>query len=135
MALPPSSTKFKLSLFCETQFENYSFTLRYFEADVTLVSIAPFVNIHPVHLFSLHKFSTITYSTRGAQIPKIVDMIVLGTPEHLESFSSKLTFYIAFQFLGPCSKKNGSKRSKKWTFSNLKARRCDSYLQSETINH
>ena len=35
--------KFKLNLFCQTQFENY--TLGYFEDDVTLVPMVPFVNI------------------------------------------------------------------------------------------
>ena len=41
----------------------------------------------------------------------------IGSPEHLVgSFTSLLIFCIAFQFLGPCSKKRGSKRSKKCTF-------------------
>ena len=35
------------------------------------------------------------------------------------SYTSKMTLCIAFQFLAACSKKNGSKQSKKCNFSNL----------------
>ena len=38
------------------------------------------------------------------------------SPPWVWSFTSKLTFSITFQFLGPCSQKRGSKRSKKCTF-------------------
>ena len=41
LALPPSSAKFKLSLFCETQFENYSFTLRWLFTE--LCHLGPFL--------------------------------------------------------------------------------------------
>ena len=41
----------------------------------------------------------------------------IGSPEHLVgSCTSLLIFCIAFQFLGPCSKKRGSRQSKKCTF-------------------
>ena len=38
------------------------------------------------------------------------------SPPWVWSFTSKLTFSITFQFLGPCSQKRGSKRSKKCIF-------------------
>ena len=69
--------------------------------------------------------------------PKIAFLFILRTTEHLEfslilqkwpstlhsnvwveSLALKLTPHISGQFLGPCSKKNGSKRSKKGFFQN-----------------
>ena len=73
---------------------------------------------------------TVWYCTRGVQntqLWKFQDATKncgYATSENpktvfVQSLALKLTFCIAFQFLGPCSKKNGSKWSKKCTFSDL----------------
>ena len=74
------------------------------------------------HLFQI-QFDHFHFHLTPRLVPDLILTVCLifmwpGKPDYLFQ-PSKLTFCIAFQFLGPCSKKNSSKRSKKCSFSNL----------------